>query len=210
MTTGDRLRLEREKKGWTQLQAAEILGISNAALSNYERDVRQPDYDMLRRFASMFGTTTDYLLGHSNNRATKPNPFDSAFPEKGNTHMVPVFSLPITPKIPLEDHPRQGSLPLIADESTGFYFYIQMNASQKSLPLWFENETMLCLKQDSIDPGTLMLAWSEHNPAMIARFYEENQRIIAISPDPKVPPTIYSRKDLIIIGRVIAGIHFYD
>ncbi len=209
MTTGDRLRLEREKKGWTQLQAAEILGISNAALSNYERDVRQPDYDMLRRFASMFGTTTDYLLGHSSQRTMKSTPLDGAFLERRPTHTAPVFSLPITPKISLDDHPRQGSLPVIADESGSFLFYIQLNTVQRTLPSWFENEMLLCRKQDVVDSGALMLAWSENNPSIIARLYEDHDRILAVSLDPKVPPTIYARKDLTVIAKVVAGIQFY-
>lgn len=70
MTLGNRLRERREKLGKTQLDAARGLGISNVQLSRYESDDRKPDPDMLARFAEYYRTTTDYLLGRTDNAAT--------------------------------------------------------------------------------------------------------------------------------------------
>lgn len=67
MTLGNRLRERREKLGKTQLDAARGLGISNVQLSRYESDDRKPDPDMLARFAEYYRTTTDYLLGRTDN-----------------------------------------------------------------------------------------------------------------------------------------------
>ncbi|QTH41739.1 helix-turn-helix transcriptional regulator [Cohnella sp. LGH] len=69
MTLGNRLRERREKLGKTQLDAARGLGISNVQLSRYESDDRKPDPDMLARFAEYYRTTTDYLLGRTDNAA---------------------------------------------------------------------------------------------------------------------------------------------
>jgi transcriptional regulator with XRE-family HTH domain len=70
MTLGNRLRERREKLGKTQLEAARGLGISNVQLSRYESDDRKPDPDMLARFAEYYRTTTDYLLGRTDNAAS--------------------------------------------------------------------------------------------------------------------------------------------
>ena len=67
MTLGNRLRERREKLGKTQLDAARGLGISNVQLSRYESDDSKPDPDMLARFAEYYRTTTDYLLGRTDN-----------------------------------------------------------------------------------------------------------------------------------------------
>jgi len=69
MSLGNRLRERREKLGRTQLDAAKGLGISNVQLSRYETDDRKPDPDMLARFAEYYRTTTDYLLGRTDNAA---------------------------------------------------------------------------------------------------------------------------------------------
>ncbi|RUS46744.1 helix-turn-helix domain-containing protein [Cohnella sp. AR92] len=65
MTLGKRLRERRERFGKTQLDAARELGISNVQLSRYESDDRKPEPEMLSRFAEYYRTTTDYLLGRT-------------------------------------------------------------------------------------------------------------------------------------------------
>ncbi|TVY01329.1 helix-turn-helix domain-containing protein [Cohnella terricola] len=67
MSLGNRLRERRERFGKTQLEAARGLGISNVQLSRYESDDRKPDPEMLGRFAEYYRTTTDYLLGRTDN-----------------------------------------------------------------------------------------------------------------------------------------------
>jgi transcriptional regulator with XRE-family HTH domain len=69
MSLGFRLRERREKFHKTQLDAAKHLGISNVQLSRYESDDRKPDPAMLSRFAEYYRTTTDYLLGRTDNAA---------------------------------------------------------------------------------------------------------------------------------------------
>lgn len=48
---GSRLRKARENTGLTQVQVAQRLGVTNAALSNYERGLRDPDTELLARMA---------------------------------------------------------------------------------------------------------------------------------------------------------------
>nr|WP_259547985.1 helix-turn-helix domain-containing protein [Heyndrickxia oleronia] len=63
MSLGSRLKKEREKRNWSQITVAKKIGITNAVLSNYERDVRDPDTETLRKFAELYEVSSDYLLG---------------------------------------------------------------------------------------------------------------------------------------------------
>lgn len=67
MTLGERLRVCREKLHKSQLDASADLGISNTQLSRYEADTRKPDPELISKFAEYYKTTTDYLLGRTNN-----------------------------------------------------------------------------------------------------------------------------------------------
>jgi len=71
MSLGFRLRERREKFHKTQLEASRHLGISNVQLSRYESDDRKPDPEMLSRFAEYYRTTTDYLLGRTDNPSSE-------------------------------------------------------------------------------------------------------------------------------------------
>lgn len=63
MTLGEKLKSAREKAGKTRRQAAELLGIPYNTLSNYENDARDPGSNFLKKFAKLFDTTVDDLLG---------------------------------------------------------------------------------------------------------------------------------------------------
>ncbi|MGN0579316.1 MAG: helix-turn-helix domain-containing protein [Ruminococcus sp.] len=59
----ERLCYARSQKGVSQQTVADSLGVSRNLLSNYERGVRQPDFQMLCDLAKFYGTSTDFLLG---------------------------------------------------------------------------------------------------------------------------------------------------
>ncbi|MDF2713183.1 MAG: Xre family transcriptional regulator [Paenibacillus sp.] len=62
---GDRIAHLREKRGLTQEELSNKLGISRAALSHYETNRREPDYETLRNIANFFDISLDYLLGRT-------------------------------------------------------------------------------------------------------------------------------------------------
>lgn len=63
MKLGDRLKAERERKGWSQIFVADKVGITNTVLSNYERNYRDPDTDTLKKLADLYEVSIDSLLG---------------------------------------------------------------------------------------------------------------------------------------------------
>lgn len=70
MTLGERLKLARENKKWSQEKAAEKVGITKSVLSNYERDYRDPDTKTLKRLSDIYEVSTDYLLGKEEKEKT--------------------------------------------------------------------------------------------------------------------------------------------
>lgn len=68
MSIGKRITVLRNEKGLQQNELAKQLGIDRSRLGHYENDRRKPDYKTLCKLAEIFGTTTDYILGHSDLR----------------------------------------------------------------------------------------------------------------------------------------------
>jgi len=64
MSLGEILRNLLEERDITQKQLAEKLSVGASTLSNYIQNTREPDYETLRRLASFFEVSTDYLLEH--------------------------------------------------------------------------------------------------------------------------------------------------
>lgn len=64
ITIGENIKRLRRSKGMTQEELAEILNISNAAVSKWERGDSLPDISMLFPLADYFGVSVDTLMGH--------------------------------------------------------------------------------------------------------------------------------------------------
>ena len=60
-----KIRELRKQKGFTQQQLADIVGVSNVSLSNYERGVQAPDIEILSRLADALGVSVDTLIGRN-------------------------------------------------------------------------------------------------------------------------------------------------
>lgn len=63
MDFADRLRDLRSQKGLSQIELGKKLGISNSAISMYERREREPDFETLDLIADFFNVDVNYLLG---------------------------------------------------------------------------------------------------------------------------------------------------
>ena len=62
MTTSEKLIYLRKRKGMTQEQLAEKIGVSRQALSKWETGDTLPDTINILSLSRLFGVTTDYLL----------------------------------------------------------------------------------------------------------------------------------------------------
>ena len=59
----NRLKTLREEKGLSQNKLSKATGISQVAISRWERGKQIPNIDTAIIFAKYFGVSTDYLLG---------------------------------------------------------------------------------------------------------------------------------------------------
>lgn len=71
LTIGERLRLARERNGYTQVFVRDRTGINNKTLSGYENGVSEPDMQTLSILADTYSVTVDWLFGRVNKEWTK-------------------------------------------------------------------------------------------------------------------------------------------
>jgi len=65
---GDILKKLRIEKDLTQDNLARMLILGRSTLATWETNKTTPDYDTLKKLASIFDVTTDYLLGLVNDK----------------------------------------------------------------------------------------------------------------------------------------------
>jgi len=60
---GEKIKQLRKDKDITQSDLARIMGVSQQAVARWEVNRSEPDNETMRRLASFFGVSADYLLG---------------------------------------------------------------------------------------------------------------------------------------------------
>ena len=63
MKFGDKLIALRKKKGFSQEELAEKLGINAVTYLHYEKEQRQPSLELIADISVFYGVSVDYLLG---------------------------------------------------------------------------------------------------------------------------------------------------
>ncbi len=59
-----RLKQLRTKRGMSQSELGKIIGVSPSTIGMYEQERRLPEVPTLKRLASFFNVSVDYLLGN--------------------------------------------------------------------------------------------------------------------------------------------------
>ena len=69
-TFGQMLTFYRKKKGWTQQQLAERVGVSDATIGTYERGEREPSFETEETLADLFNVSILTLRGFNDDPQT--------------------------------------------------------------------------------------------------------------------------------------------
>lgn len=98
-TLGERLKSARENARFTQIQVAKKLGITNGAISGYERNYRDPDTETLMKLAKLYGVSPNRLLGVEETKesatALPESPFDRVISELEGLYRVTLHDDPV-------------------------------------------------------------------------------------------------------------------
>lgn len=75
----------RKEKGWTQLELAEKLQVSDKTISKWEKDGGSPSIEFFPKLANLFNVTIDYLMAGNNQENVK---IDNNISNKGEVKML--------------------------------------------------------------------------------------------------------------------------
>ena len=73
-TTAERIKQLRKKKGISQSELAELIGVKNNTVSTWERGTRKPDFEALNLLSNYFEVSFEYILGSSDKEEARVKP----------------------------------------------------------------------------------------------------------------------------------------
>ena len=91
MSIGSKIAQYRKEKGLTQETLAQLIGVTNQAVSKWESDQCCPDIQMLPKLADIFDVSVDALFDRETVNATT-----NSSPSEDHHETVPKESAPVT------------------------------------------------------------------------------------------------------------------
>ena len=73
-TAAERIKQLRKKKGISQSELAELIGVKNNTVSTWERGTRKPDFEALNLLSNYFEVSFEYILGSSDKEEARVVP----------------------------------------------------------------------------------------------------------------------------------------
>ena len=73
-TAAERIKQLRKKKGISQSELAEVIGVKNNTVSTWERGTRKPDFEALNLLSDYFEVSFEYILGSSDKEEARLKP----------------------------------------------------------------------------------------------------------------------------------------
>ena len=72
--TAERIKQLRKKKGVSQAELAELIGVKTNTVSTWERGTRKPDFEALNLLSNYFEVSFEYILGSSDKEEARVVP----------------------------------------------------------------------------------------------------------------------------------------
>ena len=79
--TAERIKQLRKKKGVSQAELAELIGVKTNTVSTWERGTRKPDFEALNLLSNYFEVSFEYILGSSDKEEARVVPTQAELDE---------------------------------------------------------------------------------------------------------------------------------
>lgn len=152
-----RLKELRENKKISQRELAQMLGLSQGTIGNWESGIRKPTYKTLYKIADLFNVSVDYLMGNTD----KPKGF--LIPDLENFKKIP----PLTKEEQEEINRLNAELAIERHEKDG----IKISPSEDEDKITFDDFTY------AMNEEAHELTDEEKDKLLeLARFFKENRK----------------------------------
>ena len=216
------IKFLRKKKGLTQQEFADQLGIKRSLVGAYEEERADPKYELLKKIALFFDISIDDFINEIINEKWAPKP-------KGNPANLRVLSI----SVDKEDNENIELVPLKA--SAGYMngyadpefvaklpkFYLPMFKQGTYRAFEIKGDSMLPLESGTIIIGEYVENWADVKPAetyvvvsknegvvykRVGNKYKDNKKLKLVSDNPVYDPYEISGEDILELWKAKAYI----
>ena len=188
----EKLKQLRKMKNLKQDQVAELVGISQRAISQYEVGTRKPSREVLQKLAELYEVSVDYLL--------------TGVEQDITGFMVPVLG-EVRAGVPLYAQENIIDYEEISPNMTGDYFALKIKGDSMA-PRILDGDIVIVSMTSDFNSGDLCIVMVDGESATLKRVDIRPTGIMLIPLNASYTPEFYTQEEIKalpveIIGRVI-------
>lgn len=187
------LKAARKAKGLTQIEVADLIGLSQSAYSYWENGKARIDNESLAKLSSLFGVSVDYLLGKDD------------FPDAVR---IPVFSR-VAAGIPIEaieDIVDWEEIPRALCSGERQYFALRVSGDSM-WPDYLQDDTVIVRRQDTCESGDDCVVYVNSTDATLKQVKLGNHGELTLIPrNQSYPPRTFTAQEVTELPVTIAGV----
>lgn len=202
MTIGEKIIKLREEQGLTQALLAEKIGINRSVLNRIELGTRPIRDNEIVIFAHFFNVSTDYLLGHEDEKTAPARDYIKRIPVLGAVRA----GIPIDAIEEIEDweeiDTRQPQF------RSGTFFALRVTGDSME-PTIHDGDVVIVRQQPRVENGEIGIVTINGDTATVKEVKESSQGITLIGHNAAVyTPHFYDREEveslpLRVIGKAV-------
>lgn len=184
----------RLKRGITQSELAQMCGVHQTAVSQWENGRTLPDRQTLVTLSEIFSVSVDLLMGNTNSTVKK--------------NLIPVLGYVRAGK-PIGAYEDILEYVEITDEmaATGDYFGLRVTGDSMS-PRICEDDVVIVHKQDYIESGEVGVVLINDLDATVKKVIKKGTSLTLVPFNSSYEPMIFSPEEIVtlpvkIIGKVV-------
>lgn len=190
------LKTARRAAGLTQADVAAQIGITQNAYSYWENGKVKIDNESLIKLSNLFGVSTDYLMGISENAG------------------IGIISIPVLGAIPagipleaVEDIIDYEEIPRSLLSGGKEYFALQVKGDSM-YPEYLPGDIVIVRKTPICESGDVCVVYVNGYDATLKRIRlnDEEESMTLIPVNPAYPPRTYSKEEIASVPVAIAGV----
>lgn len=203
----DRLKKLRLEKNLNMKQTAQQLGIPYTTYVGYEKNEREPNWEVLLLLADFFDCSVDYLVGHSNERGTDKHiesnaevlPYDKIY-------MTPVFESVSAGFGAYACSDITDYIPLFINNPSDVPDTICIKVKGDSMyPKIEDGDIVVVRKQSSVDSGQIAVVLIDNEEGLVKKIIYDDKSIELHSINPEYKTKRFEGKEtfrVTIVGLV--------
>lgn len=195
----------RNERGWTQTDLAKRLKCSKQAIWMYEKNQRQPSYEMLEAMADAFNVPIGFLISEEDRSKELSRQFGTNYVAVDALISIPIVGTIRCGPGGLAYQDIEAYVPAANVKHPADCFYLRVVGDSME-PMISAGDLALIRKQADVESGELAAVVINGDEGTLKKVIKRDDALILQAFNPKYPPRVFTGdaiNSLTIVGKVI-------